>query len=112
MTKKRAPKVPPPSDLDDRSEVGGEGVDEFKSVELAFGPHGAVFVPIPPVGIARLHRDAVARLGHLQDAVMQRRQLLDEIDDHVAELRALNVSWNIIGWSVGTSAEAARQRWS
>ncbi len=113
MTKKRAAK-PPPSDLDDRAEVGGEGVDQdFESVGMFRGPDGGMMLlPISPVAVTKLTRDGAARVTALQEAVMARRQLLKEIDRLVDELRELGVSWNVIGWSVGTTSEAARQRWS
>jgi hypothetical protein len=116
MAKRRAAKPPPTEldDLDDVAEVGGLGADDdFAGVAVVTGSGGAVaFVPIPPAGVARLGPDAVALVSALQRSVIERRELLRKMDGLVEELRELGVSWNVIGWSVGTSAEAARQRWS
>ena len=35
----------------------------------------------------------------------------EETDELVAEARSAGLSWAVIGWSVGTTGEAARQRW-
>ncbi len=112
MTKKRAAK-PSPSDLDDRSEVGGEGVDQdFETVSLVVGGGGvSLFLPMPPAAAYKLSGPVAVRLSDLQEAVMKRRALLAEVDRLVEELREEGVSWNLIGWSVGTTSEAARQRW-
>ncbi len=116
MAKKRAPKaaIPDdvPDDLDDCSDVGNDE-HEDEGVAVVTGAGGAAaFLPIPPAGMDRLGSEAVARVSALQHAVMARRELLRQVDGLVEELRELGVSWNVIGWSVGTSSEAARQRWS
>jgi acetylornithine/succinyldiaminopimelate/putrescine aminotransferase len=113
MTKRRAPKVPL-DDLDDRAVTGGEGVDDdFEVVSLATTFGGAALaLPITPAAMRKLSAPAAIKLNDLQNVVRRRLELLDEMDELVGQLRAVGVSWNLIGWSVGTTSEAARQRWS
>jgi hypothetical protein len=53
----------------------------------------------------------VNTLTDLQELVVFRARLLDQVGELVGQLRAEGVSWGLIGWYVGTTAEAARQRW-
>jgi hypothetical protein len=48
--------------------------------------------------------DLVSVTGAIHDA--QRKQVVA-----VRSLRSAGVSWGAIGWAVGTTGEAARQRW-
>jgi len=65
-----------------------------------------------PRSIARLSGPAEVVVQHLQHLAVSRQQLEDAIAEAVLEGRELGVSWNAIGWSVGTTGDAARKRWS
>jgi ketosteroid isomerase-like protein len=49
------------------------------------------------------------------DAVMRKATELDdatrELETLVHEAREVGLSWDAIGWAVGTTGEAVRQRW-
>ncbi len=99
-------------DLDDVAEVGNDE-HEGEAVAVVRGAGGALaFLPMPPAGLERLSGEGIADVAALQQAVMARRELLHQVDVLVESLRLRGASWGVIGWSVGTSAEAARQRWS
>lgn len=108
------PRKPPqkPSAPDDESVANFVGNDVYERVVVRLSEAGTSFLqPVEPVGLAQLGQRAQEGLGILQRLVVERQQLLIDIDDMVEVLRGLGVSWNLIGWSVGTSGEAARQRW-
>jgi hypothetical protein len=65
-----------------------------------------------PRSIARLTGHAEVVVQHLQHLAITRQELEDAIAEAVLEGRQLGVSWNAIGWSVGTTGDAARKRWS
>lgn len=81
-------------------------------------PAAAVPQTGPVLPVALVPR-AVDRLGSEQrGSVFEAARLSREIADrqaqltvHVLDARARGVSWAVIGWAVGTSGEAARQRW-
>jgi hypothetical protein len=53
-----------------------------------------------------------ALLGHLQELAGIVRATQLGIAETVQEARSAGASWDAIGWSVGTTGEAARQRWA
>jgi hypothetical protein len=72
------------------------------------GTGQAYFVP------AALRHIPASTAVHVRDAqlaVRQQRKALDDLDAAVAAMRRNGLSWNSVGWVVGTSAQAARQRW-
>lgn len=101
--------VPRPSDDYDMASSLGNGTDDDDGVAVALTANGgAVFVPQSLRRASPAQREVVRQL---QLTVLRRQRLMDEVDALVAELRSSGVSWNSIGWSVGTTGEAARQRW-
>lgn len=67
---------------------------------------------IAPVSYRRLDpsgRDAVAAVQEAAAAIAQWQAVLGEA---VATAREEGVSWDLLGWSVGTTGSAARKRWS
>lgn len=67
--------------------------------------------PALPRSVARLgpaSREQVRELVLISSELEERRRRQSWL---VALLRAAGVAWSAIGWSVGTSGEAARQRW-
>jgi hypothetical protein len=53
----------------------------------------------------------VTPLGHLYDAVQKRAAAEQEVAQRVAAARAEGTPWRVIGLVLGTSAQAARQRY-
>ena len=90
--------------------VADEGCGVGEAVVTARSSSGfAVVVPesveLLPIG-ARVH---VYRLIHL---LRESRLVSGEIDELVPVMRADGVPWGVIGWCVGMSAQAARERWA
>lgn len=84
--------------------------DEVNVVQSASG--AAYFLPASlPVSVRRLRPAQADAVSELQKATMKREELMQRIDHLVGDLREEGVSWGVIGWSVGTTSEAARQRW-
>lgn len=65
-----------------------------------------------PIAFDRLSEEQGEHAAELMLLVGQRRQLAREIDEMVEHMRGIGCSWGVIGWCVGTSSEAARQRWA
>jgi hypothetical protein len=99
------------ADLDELN-VPGNDDPEFAGQEVAVyinnedGSAG-----LRPASFDRLRPHTVDVLAELQRTVAARRRLADYIAHLVPEAREAGASWAQIGWSVGTSGEAARQRW-
>jgi hypothetical protein len=92
---------------------GGPGTDPDAiagGVEVRRTADGAGY--LVPRSIGRLTGEAGEVVQQLQDTVLQVVALEEHLEVLVLEGRALGVSWGGIGWSVGTTAQAARQRWS
>jgi hypothetical protein len=64
-----------------------------------------------PRSLRGLKGQAAEVVSELQRTAVAIGQAQDDLGHLVAEARAHGVSWAGIGWSVGTSGEAARQRW-
>ena len=73
------------------------------------GEREAIFVPR---GIQRFGEEGFERMRNLQHLVMRLRELADELDAEVERARVTGLSWDSIGFCVGTTGEAARQRWT
>lgn len=111
MTKRRAPKTAPEDDETTAASNIGTDDSEPVTVRRTLEGHG-YFTPVQPAAVGRLSTEAAELLAELQDVVITRRELLLQVDELVEGLREHGVSWGLIGWSVGTSSEAARKRWS
>lgn len=72
------------------------------------GRRSAIFVP---VAFARLSEEAVEVVADLQRETLLLQETRDRIEALVVEARTVGASWDVIGWSVGTSGQASRQRW-
>lgn len=91
---------------------GGEGTDLGEvadGVEIRRGDDGGPY--LAPRSVRGLRGEAAVRVGELQRLAFDRQRVEDAIGELVDQLRTLGVSWSAIGWSVGTTGEAARQRW-
>jgi hypothetical protein len=64
-----------------------------------------------PRAYKRLTQEGQAVLAGLQEISAQIHQMQGHLDEHVLEAREAGASWDLIGWSVGTTGEGARQRW-
>lgn len=64
-----------------------------------------------PRSVARLGEEQMVTLKAVQRNVLQTQILTQQLDYLVDQARDEGVSWAAIGWSVGTTGEAARQRW-
>jgi len=72
------------------------------------GKRSAVLVP---VAFARLSQEALEVVADLQRKALALRELRDQVEALVIEARDVGASWAVIGWSVGTSGDAANKRW-
>jgi hypothetical protein len=64
-----------------------------------------------PLSLTKLHGEQLQAVADLQSKAVAVRRAQTQLRELVLENRDLGVSWAAIGWSVGTSGEAARQRW-
>jgi hypothetical protein len=64
-----------------------------------------------PRSLQGLSGDAAEAVADLQSCALEIHEKQRALEVFVHEARGYGVSWAGIGWSVGTSAEAARQRW-
>lgn len=74
----------------------------------------AFFQPVEvavPRALDRLSDQGREVITDLQRVAMAARQAQEHVGEHVALARRVGASWDLIGWSVGTTGEAARQRW-
>jgi hypothetical protein len=105
--KKVAPAI---AELDDMNVPGAAGGLPSEDVALVLPRDGGPAI-VTPASFDRLGPDARDLAGQLMRLVGQRRMLAREIDALVEHMREHRISWVVIGWCVGTTAEAARQRW-
>lgn len=83
-------------------------------VEIRKLPDGrAVMLPSAGTGPGRrrLNLDALDVLADIQREVREIAARRDRLDALVDEARETGTPWHLIGFSVGTTGEGARQRW-
>jgi hypothetical protein len=107
MSNRRNPLRPP---LEDQMTWDDEAWDEGFAVHV-WDQDGERHAMLLPRGARALDGEAreVVRLLSRQAAWMH--EVTGYIEELVHESRELGVSWSVIGWAVGTTGEAARQRW-
>jgi hypothetical protein len=66
---------------------------------------------IVPRSLRDMSGEAAEAVADLQGVVGEIENLQNQLDLFVNEARGHGVSWDGIGWCVGTTGEAARQRW-
>jgi len=91
---------------------GGDGSDPEAvndGVEILRAPSGAHY--FRPRSITKLTGDAADVIAEVQAAALQREKIGRRLEELVNEARECGASWDAIGWSVGTTGQAARQRW-
>lgn len=64
-----------------------------------------------PRSFTRLDPDTQELAAEVQAAALALQQAHADLEQLVAQLRASGGSWSLVGWCVGTTGEAARQRW-
>lgn len=91
----------------DRVDVGNEEFGD-EDVAIVRGRTAAAFIP---ASIANLGEEQAEIVGQIQHVALAIADHQDQLERLVIEARELGVSWSAIGWSVGTTPQAARQRW-
>lgn len=110
MTKRKRPSAPRRGVPDfEGGVVGAQHRDAVNVLTREIrGQKEAIFMPR---GISRLGSDGFEIAHSLQHTTMEMRRLSEALEVLVNEARALGFSWASIGFCVGTTGEAARQRW-
>lgn len=89
--------------------VGLAHGDQDGDVNVYRGTNGRVI--LAPAAYRRLKGDALASVQDVQEAAAAISEWQQALEESVAAAREEGVSWDLIGWSVGTTGNAARQRW-
>lgn len=94
-------------------ELGAVPVEAGEAIALvvATDVDGIRHAAVMPRSVARLPEESIAVLRSLQRNVLATQHLTNQLDYLVDQARDEGASWAAIGWSVGTTGEAARQRW-
>lgn len=92
-------------------ELGAVPYDEDHAIVVATDLDGTRHGVVLPRSIAKLPEESIAVLKSVQRNVLQTQALTQQLDYLVDQARDEGISWAAIGWSVGTTGEAARQRW-
>ena len=87
-------------------EVGAAGAVIARDVDGS-----AFFRPVAPRAVRELRGARADLFADLQEMEHHLEQIRAEQDRCVEDLRAGGVSWAVIGFGIGISGEAARQRW-
>lgn len=107
---KRARRTRAVPELDDLNYAGhpdNPAADEGLTLRLS--PDGVA--SMWPASFDRLDAARRELASRLMLLIGERRNIGREIDELVGHMRSHGMSWVVIGWCVGTTAEAARQRW-
>ena len=97
-------------ELDEFEPVYGEETD-FDGEDVAVMRDDEGRASIVPRSMRKLPAELRAEVRSLIEAAAAVYESQAAVDEHVADLRQAGVSWSLIGWAVGTTGEAARQRW-
>ena len=81
------------------------------TVRVVTDSNGVRSAVLVPVAFARLSQEAVEVVADLQRSALELRALRDRVEALVIEARDAGASWAVIGWSVGTTGDAANKRW-
>jgi len=99
--------------LEDLVPMGDEeakrGGVEVRVAVAADGKRSAVIVPR---AFARLSEEGMEIVAVLQQKALLLHEIGRDIEGLVIESRMAGASWDVIGWSIGTSGQAARKRWA
>ena len=86
-----------------RDDLAGEGVAVIRT-----GDGRALLMPR---SMARLRGEQSEIVAEVQRAALAVHEAQAALDELVQVAREVGVAWPAIGWSVGVTAEGARQRW-
>lgn len=81
-------------------------------VRIRTGHDGERTTVIVPRAFARLSQEATEVVSDLQRKALQLQEIREQVEELVLVAREVGASWDVIGWSVGTTGRAAHQRWS
>jgi len=81
-------------------------------VRMGKGRDGERTTVIVPRAFARLSQEGTEVVSDLQRKAFQLQEIREQVEELVVIAREVGASWDVIGWSVGTTGQAARQRWS
>lgn len=84
----------------------GGGVDVMR---LGVSEGGGIY--FTPRALKRLNAEGREGIAALQQIAAGIGEAQLHLEEHVQWVRQAGASWDLIGWSVGTTGEAARQRW-
>lgn len=90
--------------------LGGDESDQEVSVTAFEDEDGHRRVLVLPKSLRRLEPEQQDVAWELQQAVVQAMRARELVEQLAAEAREAGLSWNVIGWCVGTSPQAARKR--
>lgn len=85
------------------------GLNHDGPVQIVTTHDGAAFFT-PPSAWRKLTAEQRMEFAALQQLVSQIHVMQGHLELHVQELRDAGLSWHMIGWALGTTGEAARQR--
>lgn len=67
---------------------------------------------VVPVSVRRLDPEGRQAVRRVQETAARIHELQDELERLVLEGREeFGLSWNVVGWAIGTTGENARRRW-
>jgi len=89
--------------------IGRTHREEDGDVGITRTPEGGLV--ILPVSVRRLTGEALEVASDIQAVAAEIGALQERLTEGVAYGRQVGLSWGVIGWSVGTTGDAARKRW-
>src|SRR4051794_25912419 len=107
MTQKKAKAAPRPGLPDDLDTHVGED-DYDGEVDVIRTGQGAVIVL--PTRLRKASNDQLEAVADLQTIATTISRQVELLGDAVRTARSLGLSWDSIGWSVGTTGNAANKR--
>lgn len=102
-----------PAKIQDPIASMGDGQPEDQAIVMVRGKTSgaAYFAPAEPAAYRRLSPEQQVYVASVQEHGAALVEMQERLDELVAEARSADVSWHLIGWSLGMTGEGARQRW-
>jgi len=104
-------KHPTPDDFEPVGVGLAHGEPGHLTGDVAFLTGSAGGVVLAPVSYRRLSAPARDAVQGVQEAATAIRAWQAQLEERVLAARDEGVSWDLLGWSVGTTGSAARKRW-